>query len=124
MSQRKLRALQTVVIGQNQYIYPNLGDKSLFECDGETAQQLINGGAAEYYRNISAKAEIVAEDSDTAELVETLKMDELQLGLDYLEIEYNPAHKKNELKKQFLAACKANPIKASMFFEELKGGEA
>jgi len=121
MANKKLRALQTVVIGQNQYVYPNRGNNSLFECDGATAQELINSGAAEEFRNVSAKAELAVEDIDTAELVEGLKVDELQLGLEYLEIDYDPAAKKPELKKLFSAACKANPIKANMFFEEMKG---
>jgi len=123
MASRKLRALQTVVIGGNNYIFPGHGDASLFECDESTARRLIASGAAEDYRNISAQAELTVEDAGAAELADKLTADELKSGLEYLEIEYNPAHKKSELKKLFLSACKSSPIKASMFFENLKGGE-
>ena len=44
---RKLRALQTVVVGKNEYVYPDKGDESIFECDSKTAQELIQIGAAE-----------------------------------------------------------------------------
>ena len=120
---RKLRALQTVVVGKNEYVYPDKGDESIFECDSKTAQELIQIGAAEELHNASAKAELPAEEADavTAELVEKLKVEELQLGLEYLDVGYDEKARKPDLKKQFLAACRVNPIKASMFFEELKG---
>ena len=120
---RKVRALQTVVVGKNEYVYPDKGDESIFECDSKTAQELIQIGAAEELHNASAKAELPAEEADavTAELVEKLKVEELQLGLEYLDVGYDEKARKPDLKKQFLAACRVNPIKASMFFEELKG---
>lgn len=126
MGNSKLRALQTVVVG-GKHVFPDRGNESLFECDSETAQYLIQVGAAEKFHNTSALAEVqVAEpatdaDADIAELVERLKVEELQLGLEYLGVDFDDKAKKPALKKQFLAACKVNPIKASMFFDELKG---
>ena len=119
----KLRALQTVVVGRNEYVYPDRGNESIFECDSKTAQELIQIGAAEVFHNASAKAELPAADADagTAEMVGNLKVEELQLGLEYLNVDYDEKARKPDLKKQFLAACKVNPIKASMFFDELKG---
>ena len=119
----KLRALQTVVVGRNEYVYPDRGNESIFECDSKTAQELIQIGAAEVFHNAPAEAELPAADADagTAEMVGNLKVEELQLGLEYLNVDYDEKARKPDLKKQFLAACKVNPIKASMFFDELKG---
>jgi hypothetical protein len=120
MAKVKLRALKTVVTGKNHYVYPGKGENSLFEAEEKEAKRLIIKGAAEYYNNISAKAELQVEDADTVELVDKLKIEELELGLEFLKIEFPETAKKNELKKLFLKACQANPIQASMFFDELK----
>lgn len=121
---RKLRALQTVVVGKNRYVYPDRGNESVFECDSKTAQELIQIGAAEDFHGASAaNTELPANDADagTAEMVEKLKVEELQLGLKYLGVDFDEKARKHDLKKQFLAAGRVNPIKASMFFDELKG---
>lgn len=112
----KLRALTLIDDGKNP-VYPDKGEKSIFETSEKEGKRLVSIGAAEAVGAVAATLEV--DENDLAEKIAPLKIEQLRAGLDALEIGYEASAKKAELAAAFQTACEANPIQAAAFFDSL-----
>ncbi len=111
-----LKALTKIEDGSRDGVVPG----EIFEIgDKKEAARLIECGAATDNLTVKEASGETGEPDELLKMVKALKMDELKMGLEQLQVEFDEKAKKANLQQALLIACEANPIQATAFFDSL-----